>query len=462
MSRRSKGECHTCRRHRLKCDEGKPRCQRCYASGVECLGYDNLIRWVNGVASRGKMMGKFFPSNMFMPVATEPCNDGRGFTNQPMLYDSLLHPWLQRLDHPTRHYLAHFLINVGNDLTIYNLPSQTTQNNQIYALQAKGRAFRLLNQEINNLNPSNYTTSLASLMLLAEFAVLESSDDTWRIHLLAAARLVRLIRTSYSAISDDSESDERSLRSWTIARLILQDTFGSSLSSSIETWNIPDLCAAVNGIDTALKYAEVEHYTACPSSISSVIQAARSIYDAGTEPSCCTPSPSTQCIFLTLQEFNPSTWTMYLQSQSLTPATESTERYHINSAYKAAATLYSLQAVPDTYLDSCAHTPPRSTDLVDEILQHVSQVSPSHPLFKATIWPIYIAGAESGDALRREVVLQHVRCLSGVLPWQSMFGAEKVLREFWGRLDSVDEILATGRGRWLAEFRAMGAAVYPA
>ncbi|KAL4961694.1 Zn(II)2Cys6 transcription factor [Aspergillus stella-maris] len=485
MSCRSKGACHTCRRRRVKCDLGKPRCQKCYAAGVECLGYDNLILWVDGIASRGKMMGKSFPG---APVMSSR------FTNQTMLYDSLLHPWLQRLDHDTRHYLTHFLVNVGNDLAAYNLPSQkqspfrllleftdhspalfqiiiamsavhmhnlltresSTQSNQIYALRAKARAFRLLNQELSNLSPSNYTTLLASLMLLGEFAVLESSDDTWRIHVLAAAKLVRLIIKSHPAVADDLESDERALRSWTITRLILQDAFGSSLSSARANWDVPGLCAAMNGIDTAIRYAEVEHYTACPSPISSLILAAPSIYDTGTDFSCC--SPSTRCIFLCIQEFDPSSWTMQLQS--LTPANNFTERYHVRSAYKAAATLYAFQVVPDNY--SCHHAPARSDDLVDEILHHVSQVSCNHPLFKATIWPIHIAGAESSDARRQSAVLQHIRSLSRVLPWQSMSRAEQVLKDFWRRMDSVNSKGSHSRLRWLAEFRAMDVAIYPA
>ncbi|KAL7947147.1 hypothetical protein V8C42DRAFT_301946 [Trichoderma barbatum] len=31
--------CDTCKRRKLKCDEGKPKCERCAKSGIECLGY---------------------------------------------------------------------------------------------------------------------------------------------------------------------------------------------------------------------------------------------------------------------------------------------------------------------------------------------------------------------------------------------------------------------------------------
>jgi hypothetical protein len=52
--------CYTCRRRRIKCDNGLPSCQKCQKTGRECLGYQKPLVWVKGVASRGKMMGLNF------------------------------------------------------------------------------------------------------------------------------------------------------------------------------------------------------------------------------------------------------------------------------------------------------------------------------------------------------------------------------------------------------------------
>lgn len=40
---RSRGGCVTCKKRKLKCDEGKPTCQRCHIEGRECAGYANAI-----------------------------------------------------------------------------------------------------------------------------------------------------------------------------------------------------------------------------------------------------------------------------------------------------------------------------------------------------------------------------------------------------------------------------------
>jgi hypothetical protein len=54
--------CHNCRRKRLKCDRNVPSCLKCAQRGYECLGYQSLSRWDQGLASRGKLRGTIFES----------------------------------------------------------------------------------------------------------------------------------------------------------------------------------------------------------------------------------------------------------------------------------------------------------------------------------------------------------------------------------------------------------------
>ncbi|KAL7904446.1 hypothetical protein GGI35DRAFT_472389 [Trichoderma velutinum] len=39
MHSKVRSGCDTCKRRKLKCDEGKPKCERCIKSGIECQGY---------------------------------------------------------------------------------------------------------------------------------------------------------------------------------------------------------------------------------------------------------------------------------------------------------------------------------------------------------------------------------------------------------------------------------------
>ncbi|KAJ5335266.1 hypothetical protein N7452_007669 [Penicillium brevicompactum] len=43
---RSKG-CRTCRRRKVKCDEGRPLCQRCHKAGFECDGYVEFLHFID-------------------------------------------------------------------------------------------------------------------------------------------------------------------------------------------------------------------------------------------------------------------------------------------------------------------------------------------------------------------------------------------------------------------------------
>ncbi|KAL2809424.1 hypothetical protein BJX63DRAFT_405816 [Aspergillus granulosus] len=42
---RSRTGCHTCRRRRVKCDEGKPSCRACLRLDLTCDGYGNVVRY---------------------------------------------------------------------------------------------------------------------------------------------------------------------------------------------------------------------------------------------------------------------------------------------------------------------------------------------------------------------------------------------------------------------------------
>lgn len=99
--------CHNCRRRRLKCDRDVPACRKCALTGQECLGYGKLFVWNEGVASRGKMMGKTYPvadSNRAMSTGNELIPQQYDFLPLQL---PLLDPLYQGLDDASRGYLSH-------------------------------------------------------------------------------------------------------------------------------------------------------------------------------------------------------------------------------------------------------------------------------------------------------------------------------------------------------------------
>lgn len=57
-----RGPCWTCRKRTIQCDQSRFPCAKCEKAGLECLD-KRPLRWVKGVAIRGKMRGQGFDSN---------------------------------------------------------------------------------------------------------------------------------------------------------------------------------------------------------------------------------------------------------------------------------------------------------------------------------------------------------------------------------------------------------------
>jgi hypothetical protein len=107
--------CHNCRRQRLKCDRSIPHCAKCTKRGQECLGYGQLFRWQNGVASRGRLAGMTFGKEV---IGGDTCSTSLSLT-QPLQQNRdslksvtvslvfLTDPLVHDLDHASRFYLSY-------------------------------------------------------------------------------------------------------------------------------------------------------------------------------------------------------------------------------------------------------------------------------------------------------------------------------------------------------------------
>lgn len=118
QSRPRSAACHNCRQRRLKCDQSLPQCLKCIKRGHECLGYQRLFRWDQGIASRGKMAGKTFEDVAAEQVGCK--RSGSQLSSQPspgqrmsrstseiLPHCCLVDPLLQDLDHASRKYLLY-------------------------------------------------------------------------------------------------------------------------------------------------------------------------------------------------------------------------------------------------------------------------------------------------------------------------------------------------------------------
>jgi hypothetical protein len=54
-------DCRVCNRRRIKCDRRLPTCNKCEKRGLQCSGYGLILKWDQGIASRGNLKGKSLP-----------------------------------------------------------------------------------------------------------------------------------------------------------------------------------------------------------------------------------------------------------------------------------------------------------------------------------------------------------------------------------------------------------------
>ncbi|KAH7136816.1 fungal-specific transcription factor domain-containing protein [Dactylonectria estremocensis] len=61
MQRGTVKGCRVCERRRIRCDFEHPFCQKCRKKGLTCPGYGPRLKWVDGIAARGRLKGKKVP-----------------------------------------------------------------------------------------------------------------------------------------------------------------------------------------------------------------------------------------------------------------------------------------------------------------------------------------------------------------------------------------------------------------
>ncbi|KAK1997754.1 hypothetical protein LX36DRAFT_577706 [Colletotrichum falcatum] len=69
---RSRGGCPNCKRRKRKCDETRPECRACQTRGVRCEGYNTMLKWNNGIASRGRFARAAVPDDDAAQRGPEP------------------------------------------------------------------------------------------------------------------------------------------------------------------------------------------------------------------------------------------------------------------------------------------------------------------------------------------------------------------------------------------------------
>ncbi|KAI3318132.1 hypothetical protein HD806DRAFT_549477 [Xylariaceae sp. AK1471] len=124
-------------------------------------------------------------------------------------------------------------------------------------------------------------------------------------------------------------------------------------------------------------------------------------------------------------------------------------RCHIAATYRAAVCLYILLVAPGLPAEvrrrarltngdvDALPTLPTTEDLASTILQQLSFIPKTNPLFKYTVWPLFLTGVDAVSDTRRVWVIERLRAMLDVCPWGMLTSAMETLAEIWKLRDGV-------------------------
>ncbi|KAG5925365.1 hypothetical protein E4U42_004379 [Claviceps africana] len=412
---------------------------------------------------------------------------------------SLTDPVFQDLDQRSRYYLAHFADSVCKDLVARDTPSSnpfrelipltnnhplllqiliatsaihcsnmfrpvsalpidlsdpggylvrlrsqdlTARQALIDALTAKQKALGHLRHVLDSLDTAGSEVSLAAMHFFVNFDLIDldrNNKKSWQVHIEGTSSILALL-----APDPARHVSSRLLLDCVIADCFIYHILGSTLATSSIACRVAQFTFELVPV---MKRVEANSYLSCPPEILQIILLASQL---SHETSCndWTSSAADQALHLIDEalSFDIAAWADGLRT--LPNVSDMESRIHIASAHRSAVCLYILQALPLIR----AARPVDTMFLVGDILGHLGQIDERDPYFKATSWPMFIAGAETRDAGQRAWAMTRMLSIWEICPWGYIFTAMDMLKATWQMQDS-----GAGSGlNWLRDLKDMG------
>jgi hypothetical protein len=89
IKRRTKTGCLTCRKRRIKCDEGHPACRNCQKSKRECLGYDPIFKSQTSPQTIQPAPGIFPPQPQHQQPQQQQVKHEPQMSSEPQRYSNI-------------------------------------------------------------------------------------------------------------------------------------------------------------------------------------------------------------------------------------------------------------------------------------------------------------------------------------------------------------------------------------
>lgn len=325
------------------------------------------------------------------------------------------------------------------------------------ALVARAQAIKLLQVALDNIDDYNRPAVLAAVVFFVNFELIDSGRGGWKAHLEAAGTLIRSLHRGQGRKRMNQNATSATmmgLSDMVMADCLTYHILGSTLSALDE-----NAVEIYDGIDVpdVLQRAQAHSYHCCPPDILRIVAQASRIPPVTPEmPRVEREKACATAAFLYSQALAVDVRAWVESIGELSPDDDRDTRISVASAHRSASCLYVLLCVP-----LAAHCfpgrQPSPDALVDEILLHLLAIPAGHELFKGTVWPAFMAGAQTDDLGRREWCLGCIRSLWAVSRWTCPWGyvntAAQMLQQVWAARDAqpVDQ---RARWNWLTELKS--------
>ncbi|KAL4746814.1 hypothetical protein BDW72DRAFT_184051 [Aspergillus terricola var. indicus] len=473
--------CWTCRNRTIQCDQSCFPCLKCKKAGLECRDKKPL-RWVQGVAIRGRMRGYVYketPTDRDALLST-PLRPKQVRRGSHKLQLTLQDPRMQNLDPSSRYYIDYYsqricrlyilhdsdsnpfrsllayaledapllksitalaarhLANTGysfdqSDKEDVVLPTSPFTNTTLDALRFKTQAIMALRERLTRQHPepAKTDTMMATILLLIFLELLESGLDGWDVHLKGARALARLYQSLRGKTYNNGGSGEMEHETSTfIARqFFLIETLGASLSQS------NSFCKDFGSTSCILSQGQesiVRSFLGCPDIILRSIQFFSSQRQLAAELTHNAAHVQDTLAMLEVTEnFNTLEWASGFQHQQSSPSSPYTAEmenlYMLGEAYKIAALLYGRHV-----LGSESATV-ESKELVLQLLGLIDALKAQDALFKCLLWPTFIAGLHCLQRDQQGLVHDYLKRIWDLTACLNVISASNILENYWER-----------------------------
>lgn len=424
-------DCSNCQRRRVKCDRVWPACRKCGKRCLECPGYGLKLKWDQGVASRGTLMGRSLPTKNSALVSQS--------TVAARIKSPLPDPHLRGLQSPhslqSQRFLAWFKDRVAQRLAWVDGPQNPwrrivlplaeacdTVLSSVLALAASDlssqypkddpwcrrfkdlsqahhrRALALLTRELKSLSalPPSQTcpapsllSTLVSVIIICNSDLLNAETSEWRMH-LTAAREVLLVANNCSRIHQ-SFSDMQGF--------FLQEYYATSVWMHLTNFTPVD--RIVMNPPTSNKDAALTDFVRVIHRITQLerLRAGNRLSDPPIAPQY-----PVQDIHVEIEAARANS--LHL-SQSINFWSDTDRRNFdlVVRMYYHATLIYSVQALSD-HASADKNIKHSHTHIMNDLNQ-LTRLRTGHHFAQDLVWPLFIAGTELRGDRAAQAIIEH-------------------------------------------------------